>query len=289
MRNSKSFITLFLLPAALIYILLAIIPIIHSLYFSFFEWPGIHAIPLKFVGLDNFIKMFNSSKFILSLKNVTWFVFLNVIFQMIFGYGVALMLGTYIKGFKRFKLLYFLPVVLPMTATSLLWKFIFLPNATGVLNYVIGLFGVAPKAWLLEKSLAMNCISAANIWQGFGYHLIIAFAAITTVPEEMIEAATIDGCSRFQKVMKIILPTIRNAIMVSMILIITGNLKNFDIVFIMTEGGPNNMTHVPSTLMYKEAFKYEHYGLGSAIAAFIFLLSLVVTGLSTKLLSSKDD
>ena len=289
MNKNTGFIISFLFPALAFYVLMALIPIVYSLYFAFFDWPGIHTVPLKFVGFGNFVKMFTSPRFLLSLKNVAWFVFLNVVFQTLLGYGIALLLGTYLRGFKQFKLLFFLPVVLPMTATSLLWKFIFLPNPTGVLNSLLSLFGVDAVAWLLDAQTAMNCIAAANIWQGFGYHLIIAFAAITTVSTDMIEAATIDGCNRFQRVMKIILPSIRNAIMISIILNVTGNLKNFDIVFVMTEGGPNNLTHVPSTLMYVEAFKYDHYGLGSAIAAFIFALSLLVTGVSTKLLGSKEN
>lgn len=284
MKNQTTFITAFLLPAFIIYVLLAVIPIFQALYFSFFDWPGIQGIPLKFVGFNNFIKMVQSRDFFRSIGNIGWFILLNVLLQIPLGYGFAILLSSYMKGFKVFKILFFIPVVIPLTATSLLWRFIFLPNDTGLLNQFIGLFGGQPIGWLLEKSTAMNSIIAANVWTGFGYHLVIAFAAITTIPSELIEAARIDGCRGWNLVNKIIIPLIWGVLKVSIILIITGSLKNFDIVFVMTEGGPNGLTHVPSTLMYYEAFKYDHYGVGSAIAIFIFFLSLVMSLLSLKLM-----
>ena len=284
MQSSKSFITFFLLPALLIYCILAVIPIFQAFYFSVFDWPGIQGFPLEFVGFENFVKMVQSRDFSQSMGNVGRFILLNVALQIPLGYGLAILLSDYMKGFKAFKLLYFIPVVLPLTATSLLWKFIFLPNETGVLNQVLGIFGVEPVAWLLGKSTAMNSIIIANVWTGFGYHLVIAFAAITTIPSEILEAARIDGCKGGQMVRRIIVPMIWNVMKVSVILIITGSLKNFDIVFVMTEGGPNGLTHVPSTLMYYEAFKYDHYGVGSAIAVFIFLLSLGMSIVSMRLM-----
>ena len=116
----------------------------------------------------------------------------------------------------------------------------------------------------------------ANAWTGLGYHMIIAMAAIASIPEELLEAADLDGCVGLKKIWYIILPVIWEAMKISVVLIITGSLKNFDIIFVMTEGGPNGLTNVPATLMYFEAFRYHNYGLGSAIAALIFILSVVL-------------
>jgi len=275
-RKNLKAITAFLAFPLAVYILLAVIPILQALYFSVFDWPGIQGIPLEFVGLNNFRRMFSYPDFQKSLLNVLQFVILNLALQIPIGYGLAMLLSSYLKGHKVFKVLFFLPVVLPMTATSLLWKFIYSPTRTGVLNIVLGWFGGEPIAWLIGSNFAMNSVIFVNAWTGLGYHMIIAMAAIAAIPEELLEAADLDGCIGLKKIRYIILPIIWEAMKISVVLIITGSLKNFDIIFVMTEGGPNGLTNVPATLMYYEAFRYQNYGLGSAIAAFIFILSVVL-------------
>jgi raffinose/stachyose/melibiose transport system permease protein len=275
-RRDIKVIVAFLALPLLIYVGLAVIPIIQALYFSVFDWPGIQGVPLEFVGLQNFREMFSYGDFQQSLLNVLQFVVLNLVIQIPVGYGLALLLGNYLRGYRAFKVVFFLPVVLPMTATSLLWKFIYFPTETGVLNLIWSLFGGEPIAWLLEKNTALNSVIVANAWTGLGYHMVIGFAAISSIPEDILEAADIDGCIGLRKVWRIILPIVWEAMKISVALIIVGSLKNFDIIFIMTEGGPNGLTNVPATLMYFEAFRYFNYGLGSAIAAFIFIASVVL-------------
>jgi raffinose/stachyose/melibiose transport system permease protein len=286
LRRNKAFIISFLLPAFLVYTLLAVIPIIQSVYFSFFSWPGISKIPMKFVGLANFKNMLSSAGFWLSIKNVLWFIFLNLIFQIAMGYGLAILLVRCWKGYKAFKVAFFFPVVLPLTASALLWKFIYFPNDIGVLNQFLMFFGLdkLTTAWLVNSKTALNAVIAANVWTGFGYHVVIGFAALLGIPDEIMESAALDGANGFQRLVKFTLPMIWEAIKISVVLIITGSMKNFDIVFVMTEGGPNGLTHVPSTLLYYEAFKYDHYGLGSAIAVFIFVVSLFLALISLRLM-----
>jgi raffinose/stachyose/melibiose transport system permease protein len=286
LRGNKIFIISFLLPAFLIYTLLAVIPIIQSVYFSFFSWPGISKIPMKFVGFANFKNMLGSAGFWLSVKNVLWFILLNLIFQIIMGYGLAILLVRCWKGYKAFKVAFFFPVVLPLTASALLWKFIYFPNDIGVLNQFLMFLGLdkLATAWLVNSKTALNAVIAANVWTGFGYHVVIGFAALSGIPAEIMESAALDGANAFQRLVRFTLPMIWEAIKISVVLIVTGSMKNFDIVFVMTEGGPNGLTHVPSTLLYYEAFKYDHYGLGSAIAVFIFLVSLVLALVSLRLM-----
>jgi len=286
LRRNKVFIYSFLLPAFLVYTLIAVIPIIQSIYFSFYSWPGIRNIPMTFVGFGNFINMFTYSGFWLSVKNVLWFILLNLIFQIIMGYGLALLLYRCWKGYKAFKVAFFFPVVLPLTASALLWKFIYFPNDIGVLNqffYLIGLDKLT-TGWLINSKTALNSVIAANVWTGFGYHVVIGFAALLAIPEEMLESVSIEGATFFQRLRYFIFPMIWEFIKISVVLIVTGSMKNFDIVFVMTEGGPNGLTHVPSTLLYYEAFKYNHYGLGSSIAVFILAASLILTLFALRLM-----
>ena len=283
-RTNKKVIFLFMLPAVAIYMVLAVIPIVQSLYFGFFSWPGIQGVELKFVGLQNFIDMFESKEFLLSLRNVLQYMLLTLVIQIPLAYGLAILLGKFYKGFKLYKVFYFFPVVLPLTATSLLWSFIFFPNDTGVLNMVLNALGLEnlTTAWLLNPHTALNCITITNVWAGFGYHMMIGFAALTSIPEQILESAELDGAKGFKKLRYIILPIIWESVKISVVLIVTGNLKQFDMVFVMTGGGPNGLTQLPATLMYFEAFRYNHYGLGSAISAFLFVVCIVLAVVSMK-------
>lgn len=283
---NKKIIFFFLLPALLIYAGLALWPILQSVRFSFFEWPGIQGVPLKFVGLKNFQNMFASKKFILSVLNVLRFIGLNLVLQIICGYGLALLLAKYYKGYKLFKMAFFFPVVLPLTATALLWNFLYFPNDIGVINQLLNALGLPflKTGWLITPATALNAVTVANVWTGFGYHMVIGFAALSAIPDGILESAMIDGASGMRKFLHITLPLIWESMKISVVLIATGSMKNFDIIFVMTEGGPNGLTHVPSTLMYYEAFKYDHYGLGSAIAVFIFASSLLLAFLSIRLM-----
>ena len=276
--SNKKIIFLFLFPALAIYAGLALWPILQSIRFSFFEWPGIQGVDLKFVGLKNFRTMLSSAKFWLSVRNVLQFIGLNLVLQILFGYGLALMVTKYYPGFKFFKMAFFCPVVLPLTATALLWNFIYFPNNIGILNQFLeraGL-GALKTGWLITPQTALNAVTVANVWTGFGYHLVIGIAALSAVPDSILESAMIDGATGLKKFFYVTLPLIWQPVVVSVVLITTGSMKNFDIIFVMTEGGPNGLTHVPSTLMYYEAFKYDHYGLGSAISVFIFAASLLL-------------
>ena len=283
-RTNKIVIFLFLLPALAIYIVLAVVPIMQSLYFGFFDWPGIQGIPLEFVGLKNFIKMFESKEFLLSLRNVLQYMLLTLVIQIPLSYGLAILLSKWYRGFKLFKVFFFFPVVLPLTATSLLWVFIFFPNETGVLNMVLSSLGLESltTAWLLNPYTALNSIVITNVWAGFGYHMMIGFASLSSIPEEILESAELDGAKGFKKLRYITLPIIWESVKISVVLIVTGNMKQFDMVFVMTGGGPNGLTQLPASLMYFEAFRYDHYGLGSAISVFLFIVCIALAIFSMK-------
>ncbi len=289
-RKNYKAILLFLLPAFLIYTTLAIIPIVQSFYFSFFEWPGIAGVPLKYVGLKNYEFLFGYKDFIISIKNVIWFVILSLCTQIPMGLIVALTLATYCKGFKVFKVIFFIPIVLSMTSVGLMWYFILLPN-NGVLTNLLLNLGLEnlTRNWLIDKSTALNSVILITAWVSIGYYMIIFFAAITSISEDVLESAKLDGSVGVHRALHIVLPMIWPVMSASIVLVITGILKIFDIIFIMTKGGPNGLTNVPATLLYNEAFGYNNYGIGSAISTVIFVMSIIFTLVSLRLMQRKSD
>lgn len=287
-RNFKAII-LFIAPAFLIYTILGILPIFQSFYFSFHEWSGIQGVPLKFVGLDNFKYLLEYKDFLTSIKNILRFVLISLVTQVPLGLLLAFLLSSYCKGFKFFKAAIFMPIVLSITAVSLMWYFILFPG-NGVLSSLLSSVGLESLArnWLADKSTALNTLILVNTWISGGYYMTIFFAAITSISEDVLESALIDGSLGIHKVIKIIIPMIWDVVVVTIVMVITGTLKIFDLVFIMTKGGPNGLTNVPASLMFSEAFSYNHYGLGSAISTVIFAISIIFTVISLKIMQKEQ-
>jgi raffinose/stachyose/melibiose transport system permease protein len=283
-RNPRTIIA-FLAPAFIIYTVLLVLPIFANFYFSCIDWIGIAGAPMHFVWFNNYVFIFHSSEFWISIKNILWFLVLTLLTQLPIGLLLALFLSTQFRGFKFFKATYFVPVVISVTAVSLIWYFILFPN-NGVLNGLLTSVGLKSlcRNWLVDKSTAMTTIILVNTWVGIGFHMTVNFAAITGIPEDVLEAAKLDGATGYRKLFYIVIPMIWESIRICIIIIITAALKTFDIVYVMTQGGPNGLTNVPSTLVYQEAFKYSHYGAGSAIAVCIFVLSISMTIISLRLM-----
>lgn len=288
--SDKKVILLFILPALIVYVLLEIAPVLLSSAFSFCEWPGILDVPMKFVGLKNFIALFSNAKFWVSIKNILLFVGIGLITQLPIGFFLALLLSSKIRGTRVFKAFYFVPMVLPTTATGLIWYFILYPNEMGLLNGLLSSIGLSSwmKGWLIQPQTAMICIILITTWASVGYYMVIGLAAFNSIDESILESAALDGANEIQKTFYIKIPMVKESIMISIVMIITGVLKVFDIVFVMTEGGPNGLTHVPATLLYYEAFKYNHYGTGSAISVIIFILGMAFTLLSLKVMNKRN-
>lgn len=275
--KGKLGIYLFTLPALLIYIVFLIIPILGALYFSVVEWNGIKGSPLEFVGFKNYLKVFGDKLFHTSTLNLLKMVFFSVLFHTPIALLLAVSLNTKFKGYRFFKVIYFVPTIFPLTAIGLLWYFIFMPN--GSLNSLLETVGLDTlvQGWLINPSTAMAAIIFVNIWAGIGYYMVIMLAGLTTIPEELYEAAEIDGATPVNKFFYITIPMLKPIISLCILLDIIGTVKVFDLIFVMTEGGPNGLTNLPTTLMYYEAFRYDNYGVGSAIGIIILAIALFLT------------
>ena len=290
LRNRKAVTTavLFVLPAFIIYIVFQIIPLAGAVYFSLSDWNGLAGSPVRFVGLKNFIQVFQDEGFLLSLKNMGKMVLFSVLFHTPLGLLMAVAVQAKGKLSRAFKAVFFVPTVFPLTAVGLLWYFVFMPDGTfNALLSAIGLESLT-ASWLVEEATAMNTIIFVNIWAGVGYYMVILLAGLTTISNDIYEAAKIDGAGPVPCFFQITVPLLKPTIRMCILMDIIGTIKIFDLVFSMTEGGPNGLTNLPTTLMCQEAFKYDHYGAGSAIGIVILLICLAGTGLSELLSSGKE-
>lgn len=291
LKNTKTKLIVFsfLLPALLIYIVFQILPIIGGVFFSFMDWNGIGGSELKFNGVQNYVNAFKNADFLLSLKNMLKMVVFSVLFHTPVALLMAVAINTKCRGYRIFKALYFVPTVFPLTAIGLMWYFVFMP--TGSFNSLLKAVGLGSMAgpWLVNQSSAMNTIVFVNVWAGVGYFMVILLAGLTTIPDDIYEAAAIDGVNGISKFFQITVPMLKPTIFMCILLDIIGSVKVFDLVFAMTGGGPNGLTNLPTTLMYNEAFKYSHYGLGSAIGIIIMVICLLGTMISNKLMATKND
>ncbi|MDO4275847.1 MAG: sugar ABC transporter permease [Eubacteriales bacterium] len=290
-RKNKKTIILFLFPAVILYLCFEVIPVVMSIYFSFNDWPGIQAVPLKFVGLENYRNLFQNAVFLKSLQNVFIYVIVSVVLQVPLGFALGLLIHHFKKGQRFFKAAFFIPMILSVTAVALLWNFIYFPTEKGILNSFLIKLGLQDftQQWLVNPKTSLLCLIIVSTWTSVGYYMIICLAGLTSVPESVIEAGQLDGATGWKKIRHLYIPMLWDPIKMSTIMVITGVLKIFDTVYILTPtGGTNNSTVVPALLMYNEAYRYGHYGTGSAIATVIFVLSALVSVVSLKLMNRRE-
>jgi raffinose/stachyose/melibiose transport system permease protein len=259
------------------------VPIGGSLVISLFKWNGIRNSKMVFIGIQNFLQVFSDPKAWLAVKNISWYLVLSLLTQLPLGLLLAVILCANFKGYKIFKTMFFVPQVLSTTIVALVWYFILMP--VGVLNNILNMAGLQflTRMWMVDPSSAITSIILVNSWAGVGFHMTVTYAAISAIPDEIMEAALLDSCTGIRRVFHIIIPMIWNSITSCIIIIVTGIIKQFDMVFVMTEGGPNGLTEVPSTLLYKEAFRMANFGKASAIGVCIFISSVLVTIASLRL------
>ncbi len=288
--RDKKIIILFLLPAVLLYLLFEVIPVIMSIYFSFNEWPGIQSVPLQFVGLKNYIKLFQSPIFLKSLSNIAIYVIVSVLLQVPIGFALGFIIHSFEKGKRFFKAAFFIPMILSVTAVALLWNFIFFPTEKGILNSLLIRIGLdeLTNQWLVNPKTSLLSVISVSTWTSVGYYMLICLAGLASIPESVIEAGELDGVTGLKKIWYMYIPMLWDPIKISVVMVITGVLKIFDTVYILTpSGGTKNSTIVPALLMYNESYRYSNYGTGSAIATIIFLLSVFVSLFSLRLLNQR--
>lgn len=287
--SNKKAIFIFILPASLFFLVFIIVPIFMSLYYSFMEWDGIGK--AQWMGIKNYINMFQSPtiKFGKAAVNSLLIALGSTVVQLPVALIFALILSRKIKLRKTFLTVYFIPVLISSVAIGQLWMRIY--NADyGVLNHLLTVLGLESLKhnWLGDQSTAMGAILVPIIWQFIGYHMLILYSGIKSVPEELIESAKIDGASEAQTARYITIPVIKPIIKVSAIFAVTGSLKIFDLIYVLTNGGPAHATEVPTTLMISMLFSRNKYGVGSAMAIFVILECFLFSILIQRIFREKE-
>ena len=288
--SNKLTILLFILPALLLFLLILVAPIFFSGYFSFFDWNGFGT--KTFIGIDNYKELFtnDSISFVKALCNSLLLALLSVGIQLPLALGLALLIGKGRKGERGFLSIYFIPVLISTVVIGQLWRKIYNPSY-GLLNVMlraIGLDGLA-KIWLGDVKTALGAVFIPTLWQYVGYHMLLMYAGIKSVPNEYREAAMIDGATEGQVNRYIVLPYIKPILKISTIFAVTGSLKSFDLIYVLTNGGPLNSTEVPSTLMINMLFLRNRYGMGSTIAFLLIILCFAFALIISRIFKNKED
>ena len=271
--GDKKSIAVFVLPAFLIYAIFVLVPIGYNVYVSFLQTDLMS--PSKFVGIKNYINLFQDKTFIGAVKNNI----LMVIGSLIAHLPLALFFGNIlfqkIKGSHFFQTVFFLPSVICGVAVGLTWTFVY-NSEFGLINKFLEMIGLGglKQVWLADKNLALFCIIIVVMWQFVGYHMIIQIAAMKNISESYYEAAEIDGASKWVQFKSITFPLIKPILKVDAVLIITGSLKYYDLVAVMTGGGPNHATELMSTYMFYQGFRTLKYGYSAAIGVVLLLLCI---------------
>jgi raffinose/stachyose/melibiose transport system permease protein len=275
-------IFLFLLPSLFLFISILIAPIAVSVYRSMYDWNGFTE--GTFIGFANYVELFTngSIKFMTALKNSMILAFFSVFVQLPFSLFLALLLGRRPKNERIYLSIFFMPVLISTVVIGQLWLKIYNPDY-GLLNSFLRQLGLEEKImaltgdikdvlWLGNSKIALGAAFVPILWQYVGYHMLLLYAGVKGVPVELREAAMLDGATEGQVNRFIVLPYIKPILRISIIFAVTGSLKSFDLIYVLTNGGPMHATEVPSTLMISMLFLSNRYGIGSAIAVMLIFL-----------------
>lgn len=285
--GNKWAIAIFTLPALLLFTVLVFYPILQVFYRSFFDWNGLSS--GTFIGLENYMRLFDDKVFWISNKNGFIFAAVITVFQMTMATILALAVSnTKMKGRNFFRVVYFIPVVLSVTVVCQLWLSIY--NAdTGLLNKFFELIGSDFKQnWLTDRDKAIYAIAFVNAWQWMGYQFALILAGVKSIPTSYYEAAKIDGANAIQAHQKVTIPLLAETYKFCLVISITGGIKAFTEMFIMTGGGPGNSTYTLTYMMYSAAFRGGEFGYGLTAAAVLVLECLMAILVVNRLIKSEN-
>ncbi len=284
--GNKLAIFLFVLPALAIFLIFDFIPIVQVFAYSFTDWNGL-TVP-NFTGIENYVKLFADKTFFVSNKNQIIFGVLITVYQMFFATVFAITVSDKkMKGRKFLRVAYFIPVILSVTVVCQLWAAVL--GGQGLVNKLFEAFGSGfSQNWLGDRYKAIYVIAFVNAWQWMGYQFALIMAGIKSISTDYYEAARIDGCSNLLAHLKITIPLLAETYKFCLIISLTGGIKAFTEMNILTGGGPGKSTYTLTYMMYNAAFKKSDYGYGMSAAAIMVLECMVVMLLINFLFREKN-
>lgn len=279
-------ILLFLAPALVLYTMFVLYPIVQAAHYSAYDWNGLGPLT-KWVGFANYRRVLADPIFRAAVGHNLIIAGLSLLLQLPMALALALLVGRKLPGKTFFRTVFFLPYVLADVATAVMWRAIYNPRS-GLVNAFFNLIGVPPQSWLSDPKVALYAIFVAITWKYFGYHLVLYMAGLQNIPVELEEAALIDGCNGWQATRYVTLPLLGSTIRLTIYLSVVGSLQFFDLIWVMTTGGPVNATETMVTYLYKYGFQRFNLGYGSAVAVVLFAICLTFSLLYQKFVMKRD-
>ncbi|ROO61960.1 carbohydrate ABC transporter membrane protein 1 (CUT1 family) [Micromonospora sp. Llam0] len=282
-------IGLFMLPALVLFGVLVVVPILVAAYTSLFRWNGFGGLPTDFIGLDNFVRLLDDPVFIGDLRRGALLVVLSVTVQLPLALGLALLLNQKLRGRAVYRVLFFAPYVLSEVITAVLFDMVFSQNR-GLANHVLRLVGLEglSSTWLSDPSTVLYSVFLVMTWKYFGFHMILLLAGRQNIPRELHEAAATDGAGGWQIFRHVTLPLLAPTIRISMFLAVIGSIQLFDLVWVLTGGGPLNASETMAVTMFQYGFRRFEVGYASAISIAMFLISLTFAVLYQRFILRRD-
>lgn len=283
---------LFVSPALIYMLLLIGYPIIYNIVLSFQDVTALNLAAGKerpFIGLANYISAFNDPTMPFALRNTFIYTFVSLIFQFVLGFAFALLFNKKFAFAKTLRGIMVVSWILPTTVTAMLWKYMLSPDA-GIIDNVLISLGILtkPVGWLNNQHTALWGPIMANIWVGVPFNMLLLSNGLSTISDEVYESASIDGASAWQKFIHVTLPLLKPAIMSVLVLGFIYTFKVFDLIYVMTGGGPVNATEVLSTFSYKLSFRWYYFGQGAAVANILFVILFCVALVYQKIISKEE-
>lgn len=271
------------------FLALVIWPLLSSFYYSFTNWNGFNS-DYDYVGFENFKRIWTDRLFFNAIVNTSIWMAAAILLPTILGLSLALLLDAKVRGSKIFKTIFYLPICLSAIVVGQIWVWIYQPD-WGLLNTVIEQITGSRfnYAWLARPDSALYAVIVAWSWQQTGLSMVIYLAGLTSVPSDLLEVCDIEGATPWQKIRQVIIPLLTPSTVVVVALSVINSLKGFDILFIMTGGGPFNSSDTLAMHMYNESFRKYFMGYGSAISVVLFLIALTIIGLYFRQLKKVDD
>ena len=289
MRNKIFWRTVFLSPPLIVFSIFVLIPLINSFYYSFTNWNGFNS-EYDFVGLDNYTRIASDNLFQNSIFNTVIWLISAILIPTILGLLLALLIDSQVRGSNFFKSIFYLPICLSAVVVGQIWIWIF-QQEWGLLNIIINLFreNSFEYAWLSKPETSLYSVIIAWSWQQTALSMVIYLAGLTSIPKNLLEASQIEGANIFQRTFFIVIPLLIPATIIVVALSMINSLKGFDILYIMTQGGPFHSSDTLAMHMYNESFRKYRMGYGSAISVVLFFIAVTIIGIYFRQLKKLDE
>jgi len=289
MRNKIFWRTVFLSPPLIVFSIFVLIPLINSFYYSFTNWNGFNS-EYDFVGLENYTRIASDNLFQNSIFNTVIWLISAILIPTILGLLLALLIDSQVRWSNFFKSIFYLPICLSAVVVGQIWIWIY-QQEWGLLNIIINLFSENSfeYAWLSKPETSLYSVIIAWSWQQTALSMVIYLAGLTSIPKNLLEASQIEGANIFQRTFFIVIPLLIPATIIVVALSMINSLKGFDILYIMTQGGPFHSSDTLAMHMYNESFRKYRMGYGSAISVVLFFIAVTIIGIYFRQLKKLDE